>query len=195
MRFRFCDDLGPDGFGWVVEEAGARTSHALAADGKVWLVDALDWAEAIDRALGLGEPAGVIQLLDRHNRDCAAVASRLGVPLHRVPERVDAPLELARVVNLPVWRERALWWADRRVLVTADALGTTGYFTIGDERIGVHPLLRLFPPRRLARFDPDVVLVGHGEGIRDASAAFREALSGSRRRVLPLPSRLRRTGG
>ena len=35
---------------------------------------------AIERALTLGEPAGVLQLLDRHNRDCAALAARLGVP-------------------------------------------------------------------------------------------------------------------
>ena len=81
MTFRFCDELGPDGFGWLVEETMTRTSHALAADGRVWLVDALDWPEAIDRALGLGEPAGVIQLLDRHNRDCAVLAERLGIPL------------------------------------------------------------------------------------------------------------------
>jgi hypothetical protein len=80
MEMRFCDDLGPDGFGWMVEEAGTRTSHALAADGRVWLLDALDWPEAVDRALALGEPAGVVQLIDRHDRDCAALAARFGVP-------------------------------------------------------------------------------------------------------------------
>ena len=87
MRFRFCDDLGPDGFGWIVDEAMTRTSHALAADGKVWLVDALDWPEAIDRALELGEPAGVVQLLDRHDRDCAALASQTRRAARRRPGR------------------------------------------------------------------------------------------------------------
>ena len=110
MTFRFCDDLGPDGFGWIVEEAATRTSHALAADGKVWLVDALDWPDAIDRALELGEPAGVIQLLDRHNRDCAALAARFGVPHVVAPRQfpgspfafvdVRAAQALARVRSL-----------------------------------------------------------------------------------------------
>jgi len=41
----------------------------------------------------------------------------------------------------------------------------------------VHPFLRLFPPkRRLGRLEPDVVLVGHGEGVRNASQPFRKAL-------------------
>ncbi len=193
MTFRFCDE-GDYGFGWVADERLQRTSHALAVDGRVWLVDPLAWPEAVERARSLGEPAGVIQLLDRHSRDCAGLAARLGVPLHRVPDRVEGPFELARVVDLPLWRERALWWPERRVLVFADALGTAGYFTHGDESLGLHPLLRLFPPRRLSRFDPDVVLLGHGEGVRDAAQPFRAALAAPRRQVLRLLVR-RRTRG
>jgi len=110
MTFRFCDELGPDGFGWLVEETMTRTSHALAADGRVWLVDALDWPEAIDRALGLGEPAGVIQLLDRHNRDCAPLAQRLRVPLHVVPDDLpNTPFECIPIMRRRFWRESALW--------------------------------------------------------------------------------------
>jgi hypothetical protein len=45
----------------------------------VWLVDPVDVPEAIERARSLGEPAAVLQLLDRHGRGCAAVAERLGV--------------------------------------------------------------------------------------------------------------------
>jgi hypothetical protein len=131
----------------------------------VWLIDPVRWPDALERARSLGEPAGVVQLLDRHNRDCSAIASELDVPLLRVPERLDAPLEIVRVVNTPVWRERALWWPERRVLVTADALGSVGYFTFGRGGLGVHPLLRPFRPRLVERFDPDVVLVGHGEGV------------------------------
>ena len=176
MTFRFVDE-SDDGFGWIVEERVARTSHALAVDGRVWLVDAVLWPDALERARALGEPAGVVQLLDRHNRDCAEIAAELGVPHLRVPDRVDAPLEIVSVVNVPLWHERALWWPDRRVLVVADVLGTVGYFTLGGSVLGVHPVLRPFPPkRRLGRLDPDVVLVGHGEGVRNAAAPFRKAL-------------------
>jgi len=165
LTFRFCDE-SEDGFGWITNERMARTSHALAVDGCVWLVDAVSWPDALERARSLGEPAGVIQLLDRHNRDCAAIAAELGVPLLRVPERVDGPFEMVRVLDLPFWRERALWWPRRKVLVAAEALGTLGFFTFGRAKPGVHPLLRLRNPRLVERFDPDVVLVGHGEGVR-----------------------------
>jgi hypothetical protein len=87
MDFRFSDDLGAAGFSWIVEERMTRTSHALASDGRVWLVDPVGWAEAIERAVGLGEPAGVLQLLDRHNRDSAAIAKQLGVPHSSSPRR------------------------------------------------------------------------------------------------------------
>ena len=62
-----------------------RTSHALAVDGRVWLTDPIDADGVEERIRSLGEPAGVIQLLDRHKRDGAALAARLGVPLHVVP--------------------------------------------------------------------------------------------------------------
>ena len=176
MTFRFCDET--DGaFGWIADQRLARTSHALEVDGRVWLVDAVLWPDALARAHALGEPAGVIQLLDRHNRDCADVAAQLGVPHLRVPDRIDAPLEIVRVVDMPLWHERALWWPERRALVVADVLGTVGYFNPRGAALGVHPLLRLFPPKRtLGRFDPEIVLVGHGEGVQNARAPYRTAL-------------------
>lgn len=58
-----------------------RASHALAVEGRVWLVDPVDAPELEARIRLLGEPAGVVQLLDRHGRDCAAWAARLGVPM------------------------------------------------------------------------------------------------------------------
>ena len=184
MRFRFCDDLGADGFGWVVEEAMTRTSHALAADGKLWLVDALDWPEAIDRALTLGEPAGVIQLLDRHDRDCAALASRLGVPHVVAPDELPtSPFGFVAIMRWRRWRESALWWPGTRTLVTADALGSNRFYTGGQAPLGVHVFLRLTPPRALGALEPEHVLVGHGEGVHGASAttAVRDALRTSRR--------------
>ena len=58
-----------------------RTSHALAVDGRVWLFDVVDAAGLDDRVRELGRACRCVQLLDRHNRDCAAFARRLGVPL------------------------------------------------------------------------------------------------------------------
>ncbi len=184
MNHSPIDDLGDAGFGWLMDERYARTSHALAAEGRVWLVDPVDVDGLDERVRTLGEPAAVLQLLDRHNRDCAAIASRLGVPHHVVPETLpQTPFELVRVVRLPRWHEVALWWPERRVLVCADALGTVGYFTAGGGRAGVHPFLRLSrPPRELASFEPEHLLVGHGEGLHggEATAELRHALATSR---------------
>ena len=75
------------------------------------------------------------------------------------------------------------------MLVCADALGTIPFFCAPGERLGVHPLLRLRPPRALRRVFPEHVLTGHGDGVHeDASAALHEALRTSRRR---LPAALR----
>lgn len=160
-----------------------RCSHALVADGRVFVVDPFDTDGLDDRIRAAGEPAGVIQLLDRHARDCAEVARRLGVPLHYL----DAPAPFATIPLAlpPGWNEVALWWPERRILVCADALGTPpNYFRTPAERLGVHPMLRLLPPRRLALLEPEHVLVGHGEGVHDdATTALREALATSRRRL------------
>jgi hypothetical protein len=182
---RFCDECD-FGFGWLDDdEPMRRTSHALSADG-VWFVDPIAWPEAEQRALTLGEPRGVLQLLDRHNRDCAAVAERLGVPVHVVPTRkiAGAPFEFLPVLSNHFWREVALWWPERRVLACADAVGTISYFRAPGERLGVHPLLRLRPPGALRRVYPEHVLTGHGEGVHeDAAAALHQALRTSRRRL------------
>jgi hypothetical protein len=183
MSLRIVDDLGEAGIGWLVDEHYARTSHALADGGRVWLVDPVDVDGLDDRIAALGAPAGVIQLLDRHRRDCAAVATRLGVPLHVVPESLPGtPFEIRRIVRRRIWREVALWWPGRRILVCADALGTIGFFTAGGGLAGVHPLLRLVPPRALGRLEPAHLLVGHGAGVHgeEASEAVRHALASSR---------------
>jgi hypothetical protein len=166
------------GFGWIADEFMERCSHALVVDGEAWLIDPLE-DELVARA---GRPAGVIQLLDRHNRDCARLASRFGVPHHFVPRERIGPFEFLPVRDKRRWQEVALWWPERRVLVCADALGTADYFCARGERLGVHPLLRLRPPR--LDVEPDVILCGHGPGVLgDAADALREALSGSRRRI------------
>jgi hypothetical protein len=201
VDFRFCDDTSDDGFGWIADEAMARTSHALASDGKVWLVDALDWPAAVERALGLGEPAGVIQLLDRHTRDCAALAGRLGVPHVVAPDALSgSPFAFVQIMRRKRWRESALWWPDSQTLVTADALGTSLYFTGGQAPVAVHLLLRLKPPRVLGELEPDRVLVGHGTGLHGpgTTEAVRKALRTSRRGLpgvlVRLPFSLRQAG-
>ena len=181
---RFCDE-SDHGFGWIVDEAVGRTSHALVADGGVWFVDPVAWPEAERRALELAEPRGVIQLLDRHERDARALAGRLAVPHHVVPSSIEgAPFEFVRIAGWRWWREVALWWPEHRVLVFADALGTIGYFRAPRERIGVHPLLRMWPPRQLGELHPQEILCGHGTGVaEDAGDALAEALRTARRRL------------
>ncbi len=177
----------PFGFSWVQEEAMARASHALADGGRAWLVDPVDVPEAIQRAQGLGEIVAVLQLLDRHNRDGAAIAGRLGVPLLRVPGEVpDSPFEVVDVVRRSKWAERALWWPAHRALVVAEAVGTSPWFVAGSDPVGVHAMLRPFPPRRqLGGFAPDHLLVGHGAPVAGDAArdGLRRALDGARRDV------------
>jgi len=175
------------GFGWISpERAWLRlTSHALLADGGVWLIDPAPADGVDERIRGLGEPAGVIQLLDRHERDCAGFARRLGVPHHAVPSGGVGPFGAIPVVSRSYWRESALWWKERRMLACADALGTVPhYYTLGGERLGVHPLLRLTPPRQLEALDPEHVVCGHGAGVHERAAeAVRDALATARRRL------------
>jgi hypothetical protein len=189
------DDEFEHGFGWSVEgERLTRTSHAIRVQNRVWLTDVVDGAGLDERIAALGEPAGVVQLLDRHERDCAAVAERLGVPLHVKPtELAGVPFVAFPIVRSGLWREAALWFSDERILVFADALGSLGYFRAPGEPFGVHPALRLFPPRRsLAGLEPDHVLFGHGDSFHgpEAASALRTALETARRRA---PSALLRT--
>lgn len=185
MEHELSDERGDAGFSWVVREPMARASHALAADGKVWLVDPVDWPEAIDRAAALGRPAAVLQLLDRHNRDCATVAARLDVPHLVVPREIpDAPFTVVPLVDGRFWREVALWWEAERTLVVPEAVGTNAFYTGGGAPAGVHLFLRLTPPRRrLSSFEPRHLLVGHGTGLHgdDATTALHTALDRSRR--------------
>ncbi len=174
------------GLGWIERAPMARTSHALVEGGRVWLVDPIEPAGLEERVLSLGEPAGVIQLLNRHARDSAAIAMRLDVPLHVVPRELPGTtFELRPVLRNRFWREVALWWPERRVLLCADALGTIPFFRAGGEPIGVHPVLRFVPPRALSGLDPRHVLVGHGRGLHgdESGARVDEAIRSARRRV------------
>ena len=196
MRVELCDDRGEAGFSWIVDEPAPRTSHALAGGGNVWLVDPVRDDRALERAHALGRPVAVVQLLDRHNRDCAAIAGELGISHLVVPDAVaDSPFEMIALTRRRGWRETALWWPATRTLVVAEAIGTNRFFTAGDEVAGVHLLLRLTPPRdALGRLAPEHLLVGHGRGVHGQAAgeALRDALRHSRR---GLPGLLGRVPG
>ena len=185
------------GLTWIEPNAMARAAHAFTDDGRVWLIDPYENAGALAAVAQLGTPAGVIQLLDRHQRDCEPIAQRLGVALHRLPQDgAGTPFTPVPVISNRAWREVALWWSDERALVVAEAVGTAPVFALG-RRVGVHPMLRLLPPRGpLSRYQPERLFVGHGEAIESgADAALREALEHSRsdtpRLILSLPKLIR----
>ncbi|HEY3865191.1 MAG TPA: hypothetical protein VGL54_03795 [Solirubrobacteraceae bacterium] len=185
------------GLTWVMDESMARASHALVDGGDVWLIDPVDEGEAIERAAALGRPRAVIQLLDRHNRDCETVAERLGIPWERVPRSLEGtPFEVVEVIRRHRWKEIALHWRERDALVVAEAVGTAPLFALGKGAVGVHPVLRLTPPKALEGIDPSILLVGHGAPVRSgAAASLRNALARSRsdipRLLMSIPGALR----
>lgn len=196
MRIEALDEWA-GGVSWTLRETLARASHALAEAGRVWLIDPVDVPEALERVGALGAPAAVVQLLDRHDRDCAAVAARLGVPHLRLPDALpDSPFEVIAPMNLPTWRERALWWPAQRALVVAEVVGTGPLYTAGDGPAGMHLFLRPWPPGALRSFAPEHLLVGHGRGLHGpaAAAGLRHAYARSRRDLPRMVASLPRLG-
>src|SRR4029079_11672058 len=93
--------------------------------------------------------------------------------------------EPVKVVDNRFWKEVAIHSPADSALIVPEAVGTAPYFRAGSEAIGIHPMLRLTPPRRLAGFEPDHLLTGHGTGMHGpgTAGALRDALDGSRRPV------------
>ena len=194
-------DRWDGGVGWMADadEPQQRTSHAIVDDGEVWLVDPVDFDGLDDLLASLGEVAGVVLLLDRHKRDCAGLADRYDVPvtlpgpLGTVAADLDGSTEAVsgtlgdtgyRIMPLHdsrYWREAALF--DGETLVVPETVGTSSFFVVRADRLGVHPLLRLFPPRKkLGPLDPVRILVGHGEGVMsEGGQVLQRALDRSRR--------------
>jgi hypothetical protein len=164
-----------------------RAGHAIAVDGRVWVVDPPDGDAVAERIRELGEPAGVLQLLDRHPRDCQALAAQLEVPLHVTPfdGLPGAPFTAFSILRLPFWKEVGVWFAQQRILVVPEALTAAEAMVAPGEDVGVHPMLRLTPPASLRRYDPQHLLLGHGPAVHGpaASAAIDTALGGARKRV------------
>jgi hypothetical protein len=190
-------DRFDDGVGWIAhpEETMQRASHAVVSDGELWVLDPVD-AEGVDELLAeFGEVAGVVTLLDRHKRDCAAIANRHDVPvfvpewMNGVANALDAPTErfggqladfrVDALVDNPLWQEAVLY--DGETLVVPEALGTVDYFRASSESLGVHPMLRMIPPRSLREYDAERLLVGHGPGVFEGvNEHIRTAIKGSR---------------
>ena len=179
---------GPDDMvTWVASDPGfmQRASHALVADGATWLVDPVDQPDVRALLGSLPAVAGVLQLLDRHGRDCAPMAADLGVPLIQVPRHdvPGAPFEVIVVRDGRGWHESALWWPARSALVVAEAIGTPPYFrSRPDQVIGPHPMMRVSPPRMLRGFPARHVLMGHGDPVHadDAGALVDAAIDHAR---------------
>ena len=193
------------------EETMQRASHAVSVDGDVWVLDPVD-ADGVDELLGeFGDVAGVVCCLDRHKRDSGAIANRHEVPVFLpewmtgVADAFDAPtrrfgrsladtgFQAIRIRNstVPPWQEVGLYAPPgddpeeapvAGTLYVPEAVGTCSYFRTEQERMGVHPMLRLFPPRAvLEGLRPERILVGHGEGVmEDAHRELRAALDRSR---------------
>ena len=184
------------GLTWMEESGMRRAAHALRDGDQVWLIDPFEDEMALSAAAELGRPAGVIQLLDRHNRDCSEIAQRLEVERHRLPRSLPgSPFSIVPVIRQRWWREVALWWEQADALVVAEAVGTAPVFALG-RRLGVHPMLRLTPPRGLAAHRPEWLLVGHGSPLESGAAeALDEALANARsdlpKLALKLPTLLR----
>lgn len=191
------------GVGWIAhpEETMERASHAVVADGEVWVLDPVDAAGLDDLLAEFGPVAGVVVMLDRHKRDAAAVANRHDVPVYLptwfdgVADGLEAPIvrfsetlagtgfEAHVLKDSRFWQEVCLYDRERGTLVVPESVGTASYFRAGNEPLGVHPMRRLFPPTaELGSFTPDRILVGHGRGVlEDASRTLSRTLSTSRR--------------
>lgn len=193
-----------DGFGWIAHpgEEMQRASHAFRTDDGVYVVDPVDVPDLDEHLAALGDVTGVVVGLDRHERDSEVVAARHDVPVY-VPEffgetsieEKTKPLrgvlerfDVIPVVNKPFWNEIALWDGESGVLWVSEAVGTVEYYTTKSEDLGVHPMLRAFPPRKkLGGLSPGELYCGHGAGVTTGAAqALTNALSGSRRRMVGL---------
>ena len=169
--------------GWIEENRARARRMRSQSDGRVWLTDPIDADGLEERIRSLGEPAGVIQLLDRHKRDGAALARATRRSAPRRPASLPGtPFRFLPVLRGRWWKEVALWWPERRILVCADALGTIQFFRAGDEPAGLHPFLRAWPPAR-SRARARAPARRTRRGCPPSSGGARERLANGRRRI------------
>ena len=185
------DDRGS--VAWLLGAAdhAQRASCAIVVGAGTLVVDPVD-GDGLDALLsGLPPVIGVVTLLDRHQRDAATVAERLGVPRLTPIALGGSGVAVDGVEERPVferrsWREALLWLPDRRLLVCAETLGTAGFLLArSGDPLGMHPFARLRPPRAaFAGLDPQVIAVGHGLPLdHDATESMRYVLRRARRQL------------
>ena len=187
------DDRGS--FAWTLgpSDPVSRTSAALVVGGGTVLVDPVDTPELEGWLSALPPVSGVVTLLDRHQRDAAALSERLGAP-RLTPRALGGPgvglegVEERPVIESKRWREALLWLPDRRLLVCAEVLGTAGFdLARSGDRLGMHPIARLRPPRTPFRgLVPETIAVGHGLPLREGAALALDRALRTGRRELPL---------
>jgi hypothetical protein len=166
-----------------------RASLALVTEAGCLVIDPVD-VPGLDEALSRAGPVvGVVTLLDRHQRDAGAVAARHGAA-RLLPSALGgqgvriAGVQERTVIDRRGWHEALLWLPDRRLLVCVETLATADFFLArSGDRLGMHPLARLRPPRRAFQdIEPLTIAVGHGPPLREgASAALDRTLRGARR--------------
>lgn len=188
LRVFPLDDRGS--FAWMLgpSDPATRASAAVVLETGTVLVDPVDSSELAGRLEPLPGVIGVITLLDRHQRDAAVLADRLGAPRLTPRALGGSGVALPGVQERTVferdrWREALLWLPDRRLLICAEVLGTAGFdLARPGDRLGMHPFARLRPPRAaFAGIAPSVIVVGHGPPVReDASATLERALRTAR---------------
>lgn len=201
-------DRWDGGIGWMAHptEIMQRTSHALATDEGVLIVDPVD-ADGIDDPITeFGDPAGVVILSNFHTRDADEVARRHGVPVY-VPDRMEGiasaldastervgpgdslgGYELIEVYDGSILGERLYECAlyDGTTLRIGGTIGSAPFQRVKNERLGMALIRRHDPaPEALEHVEPERFLSGHGAGVHeDATAALSRALANARRRYL-----------
>jgi hypothetical protein len=174
---------------WIADpvERMQRASVALVVNGGCLLFDPVDATDLDEALAGIGPVLGVCSLLDRHGRHAAVVAARHGAPRLTTSElgrpKAFPELETRAVYRARRWHETAVWLKERRLLIVPESLGTLPLFLAhpGD-RLGMHPLARIKPPRAaLAGLEPDTIAVGHGGPVIGGAAPdLRAVLIGAR---------------
>lgn len=196
----FVDDW-ENGFGWIArpDERMLRTSHAFVDEG-VYLVDPLD-AENLDQKIReYGEVKGIVILFSRHVRDSEKLAEKYDCPVY-VPKWFERSLDtdvkkisgkipgtgwqIHNVIDSRISKEAALYHEETETLIVADSLGTAKHQRGSGEKLGMSPLYRLNPPKKLLEFEPERVFCGHGEGIdEDASKEIEKTIRKGRLKTL-----------
>ena len=185
------DDRGS--FAWLLgpSDPQTRASSAVMVNSGTFLVDPVD-ADGLDELLAkLPRVIGIVTLLDRHGRDAASIAARLGAP-RLIPRALGGQgvgidgVEERVVFASRRWHEALLWVPEQRLLVCAEVLGTAPWdLARAGDPLGLHPFARPWPPRRAFEgINPDVIAVGHGPPLTDnAAEAMRRVLGGARRQL------------